>query len=243
MPVTYAESALDARSTYAGASSSGWAGRTTSLRAECARDDNARSGNQRRLLREEPDARLLSEEPDARLLREDELVLRFAVLFEREGFDLECDADFEREELLRLEALLRCVLVLLLLLFVPRFALVEPLLLLRLFAVFGGGTLPPSRRASESPIAIACLGLVTFLPELPLRNVPRLRSCIALATLSDAFLPYLAMAASCGSKRNAKCLFRVTASIRPRPGQGYKTGSETRVGGVAGSRPGVVWKW
>jgi hypothetical protein len=29
------------------------------------------------------------------------------------------------------------------------------------------GTLAPSRRASESPIAIACFRLVTFLPERP----------------------------------------------------------------------------
>src|SRR5688572_9606078 len=40
------------------------------------------------------------------------------------------------------------------------------------------GTFPPERRASDSPIAIACLRLVTFCPE-PLFNVPRLRSRIA----------------------------------------------------------------
>jgi len=55
------------------------------------------------------------------------------------------------------------------------------------------GTLPPSRRASERPIAIACLRLVTFFPEPPLFSVPCLRSCIAFSTLSDAFLPYFAM--------------------------------------------------
>jgi len=38
---------------------------------------------------------------------------------------------------------------------------------------FFAGTFAPARRASESPIAIACLRLVTFLPELPLFNVPR----------------------------------------------------------------------
>jgi hypothetical protein len=56
---------------------------------------------------------------------------------------------------------------------------------------FAAGTLPPARRASESPIAIACLRLVTFLPELPLFNVPALSSSIAFSTFSDAFLPYL----------------------------------------------------
>ena len=45
------------------------------------------------------------------------------------------------------------------------------------------GTLAPARRASDRPIAIACLRLVTFLPDRPLRNVPRLRSRIVLLTL------------------------------------------------------------
>jgi hypothetical protein len=55
------------------------------------------------------------------------------------------------------------------------------------------GTLPPARRACDNPIAIACLRLVTFLPERPLRSVPRLRSFIAFRTFIAAFLPYLAM--------------------------------------------------
>ena len=58
-------------------------------------------------------------------------------------------------------------------------------------AFFGGGTLPPACRASDSPIAIACLRLVTFLPDLPLFKVPALSSRITLVTFSDAFLPYL----------------------------------------------------
>jgi hypothetical protein len=63
---------------------------------------------------------------------------------------------------------------------------------------FAGGTLPPSRLASERPIAMACLRLVTFLPEPPLRRVPCFRSCIVFSTLSCAFLPYLlAMKTSC----------------------------------------------
>jgi hypothetical protein len=53
----------------------------------------------------------------------------------------------------------------------------------------GRGTLPPARRASESPIAIACLRLVTFLPERPLRNVPAFISRIAFATFLPAVLP------------------------------------------------------
>jgi hypothetical protein len=57
------------------------------------------------------------------------------------------------------------------------------------------GTLPPARRASERPIAIACFRLVTFLPDRPLFNVPLLRSRIALLTFSCAFFPYLAMVA------------------------------------------------
>jgi hypothetical protein len=55
------------------------------------------------------------------------------------------------------------------------------------------GTLAPSLRAWESPIAIACLRLVTFLPDLPLFRVPFFRSCIAFSTFLPAFLLYLAM--------------------------------------------------
>jgi hypothetical protein len=43
--------------------------------------------------------------------------------------------------------------------------------------------LAPARRASDKPIAIACLRLTTFLPDLPLRNVPRLRSVIVFLTV------------------------------------------------------------
>src|SRR5689334_22615829 len=55
------------------------------------------------------------------------------------------------------------------------------------------GTLSPSARASDKPIAIACFLLVTFLPDLPLFSVPCLRSCIAFSTFFEAFLPYLAI--------------------------------------------------
>jgi hypothetical protein len=60
-------------------------------------------------------------------------------------------------------------------------------------ADFFAGTFPPARRASDSPMAIACLRLVTFLPDLPLRNVPDLRSCIAFLTFDCAFAPYFAI--------------------------------------------------
>src|SRR6185369_6578950 len=55
---------------------------------------------------------------------------------------------------------------------------------------FFDGTFAPSRLASESPMAMACLRLFTFLPELPLFSVPRFRSCIARSTFLLAFLPY-----------------------------------------------------
>ena len=45
-------------------------------------------------------------------------------------------------------------------------------------------------------MAIACLRLVTFLPERPLRSLPRFISCIDFSTLVCAFLPYLAMTSS-----------------------------------------------
>jgi hypothetical protein len=51
-----------------------------------------------------------------------------------------------------------------------------------------GGTFAPFSRASESPIAMACLRLLTFLPLL-LFNVPRLRRRMALLTVFFAPLP------------------------------------------------------
>ena len=52
------------------------------------------------------------------------------------------------------------------------------------------GTFLPSARASERPIAIACLRLVTFRPERPLFNVPALRFFITRSTSAEAFLEY-----------------------------------------------------
>jgi len=61
------------------------------------------------------------------------------------------------------------------------------------FLAFLRGTLPPARRASDNPMAMACFRLVTFFPDRPLLNVPLLRSRIAFLTFCDAFLPYLAI--------------------------------------------------
>jgi hypothetical protein len=72
------------------------------------------------------------------------------------------------------------------------FLLFFDLLALRFF-----GTFAPERRASDKPIAIACLRLFTFLPERPLFSVPRFLSCIARLTFDDAFRPYRAMLFSC----------------------------------------------
>ena len=81
-----------------------------------------------------------------------------------------------------------------------RFALDLRLVDLRLvdffFAVFRPvfllGTFAPFLRASDNPIAIACLRLVTFFPE-PLFRVPLFRRFIALFTVLCAFLLYFAI--------------------------------------------------
>jgi hypothetical protein len=59
-------------------------------------------------------------------------------------------------------------------------------------AAFFLGTLAPFLRASESPMAIACLRLFTHppLPPLPERSVPRFLRRIALSTVLPAALPY-----------------------------------------------------
>jgi hypothetical protein len=58
---------------------------------------------------------------------------------------------------------------------------------------FFRGTLAPFLRASERPIAIACLRLFTLLPlpPFPDRSVPLFLRRIALATVFPAALPYL----------------------------------------------------
>jgi hypothetical protein len=53
------------------------------------------------------------------------------------------------------------------------------------------GTFLPALRALESPIAIACFLLVTFLPLLPLRNLPSFLAFISVSTLFPADFEYL----------------------------------------------------
>jgi hypothetical protein len=89
------------------------------------------------------------------------------------------------------------------------------------------GTLPPARRACDSPIAIACFLLVTFLPERPLRSVPRLRSFIAFLTLVDAFLPYLAMSHSLDLGRVDVAVHRATL-YQKFPADGCPSGASVR---------------
>jgi len=52
------------------------------------------------------------------------------------------------------------------------------------------GTLSPSRRASLSPIAIACFRFFTFLPERPDCSFPSFISCIARSTLRPDLREY-----------------------------------------------------
>lgn len=52
------------------------------------------------------------------------------------------------------------------------------------------GTFLPERRASERPMAIACLGFVTLFP-VPVFSLPRLNSCISLWTFLPADGEYL----------------------------------------------------
>src|ERR1700683_3262190 len=60
---------------------------------------------------------------------------------------------------------------------------------------FFRGTLAPFLRASESPMAMACLRLFTVppLPPFPLFKVPFFSRCIALFTLLPAAFPYRAI--------------------------------------------------
>jgi hypothetical protein len=76
-----------------------------------------------------------------------------------------------------------------------------------------GGTLPPSRRASERPMAMACLRLVTFFPE-PLFSVPRFNLCISVSTLSCALLPYFVAMHMFLCKDKAHVTHRRTSSAR-----------------------------
>ena len=71
------------------------------------------------------------------------------------------------------------------------------------------GTFAPAARASDKPIAIACLRLLTFRPERPLLRVPDLRSRIARPTFADAFFEYFrAMIISRWQENNHRTLRR-----------------------------------
>jgi hypothetical protein len=70
--------------------------------------------------------------------------------------------------------------------------LVAPFLEAPLEALFFEGTFSPFSLASESPMAMACLREVTFLP-LPLRSSPCFISCITSSTFLPAPLEYLAI--------------------------------------------------
>lgn len=53
------------------------------------------------------------------------------------------------------------------------------------------GTFAPDRRASDKPMAMACLRLFTLAPERPLRSLPRFISCIVRLTFRPLDLLYL----------------------------------------------------
>src|SRR5438270_150354 len=60
------------------------------------------------------------------------------------------------------------------------------------YAAFFDGTLAPSLRAFDRPMAMACLRLLTFppLPPGPLRALPRLYSCIYFSTSFEPLCLY-----------------------------------------------------
>ncbi len=64
----------------------------------------------------------------------------------------------------------------------------RPVLFAALVPRFGAGTLAPFFRASDKPMAIACLRLVTFFSDLPERNVPFF--FLRIADLTDFCAPF-----------------------------------------------------
>lgn len=60
-------------------------------------------------------------------------------------------------------------------------------------ALFLAGTFAPRSRASDRPMAMACLREVTFLPLRPLVSLPSFISCIAFSTFLPAPFEYLAI--------------------------------------------------
>src|SRR5580698_2985039 len=87
------------------------------------------------------------------------------------------------------------------------------------------GTLAPFLRASDRPIAIACLRLVTTppVPFFPERSVPRFSRCNAFLTLSLAVLPYFAISSSCYSLSSF-----ISITVR-RPSLGFLTREDNYV--------------
>ena len=83
---------------------------------------------------------------------------------------------------------------------------------------FGGGTFAPLSRASDNPIAIACLRLFTVLPLRPDFSFPRFISCIDFSTFFCAPFEYLAMG----------LVFKITKKFVP-PGCYYVLFSEYKV--------------
>src|SRR5689334_5361873 len=113
-----------------------------------------------------------------------------------------------------------------------------PAYLLRRALFFLRGTFAPAARASDKPIAIACLRLVTFLPERPLRNVPALRSSITFFTLAEAFLPYFrAMIPVSFSADANRRRTRICSSIKRAAGLAFVRGPVVRHVHLAYHRP------
>ena len=113
-------------------------------------------------------------------------------------------------------------------------------------APFFAGTFAPARRASDSPIAIACLRLVTFLPEPPLRSFPSLRSCITFLTFDCAFFPYFAMSlllvVTDGASRNRRCASAASRMRRleARTSRRHRAGRLARPVSAQRSNPGRI---
>src|SRR5690606_17764671 len=93
------------------------------------------------------------------------------------------------------------------------------------FAAFLRGTLPPASRASDKPMAMACLRLLTFRPEPPLLSLPSFISCMARPTFSDALRPYFFFAfffaigfSSCCIVGDARSRLSTANGCRQQPG-------------------------
>ena len=81
------------------------------------------------------------------------------------------------------------------------------------------GTFLPARRASDNPIAIACLRLLTLRPERPLFKVPAFFFFIARPTFADAPLEYFrALRAMKMFSYDTTEIATITEGSRPKPG-------------------------